>query len=437
MAKPLDCEPHSLECERAVLGALLLDAAAWHEVAGAVSRDDFYRVAHAEIYQAMARLVAAQQPIDLTTVARQLGDRLEAVGGRAYLAGLIDGVPRVKHAERYAALVRRDALRRLIRRHAAGVARAALAEDADPATIAAEAARQFWALSAEAGAAGTVTAREAEQQYVASLESDGAPVRTGFTDLDMLIGGLRPGDLTVVAARPGTGKSSWALGVADYLAQNGEATALLFTLEMSARRLAARRLAWRSGVRAAVLERGRATDEEIARVASALQADAGDRLLLCETARTLADVATWCERVQQRTALGVVVVDYLQLVQPGDKRKSREEEVAMVARGLKDTAKRLAVPLVAVAQLSRAPEGRRDKRPRLGDLRESGAIEQDADQVLFLFREELYQPTPERRGIAELIVAKNRDGPVGVVQLQFDADFARFRNLEHDHEDII
>jgi len=426
--------PHNLEAERAVLGAALLDPAALHEAMAVLRPTSFYRQAHQRIYEALLAVQARGVSPDFIVLREELTrlGQIDEVGGPAYVASLVDGLPVVSHVRQHAEIVREKA--RL--REAIVAANRLVADALDGGTSDEVLDRGLRDLSllAEPTSRGPVTELGAIRDYVAGLSAGthGVPVMSGFTDLDALLGGFRLGDLVVVAARPSTGKSSMALGVAQHAAAVGRPSAF-FSLEMGMRALAARLLAWRTRIPTDRLERGQATLDEYARVSDVVT-DGAESPLRIETAvRTVSEMTGWCRRLKQEHGLALVVVDYLQLLAPPERsRDSREVEVAGITAALKRLAVDEDVVVVALSQLSRAPEARRDKRPHLADLRESGAIEQVTDVALLLFREEMHRPKPENAGVAEVIVAKNRNGPVGVVRLAWRRELAMFADLERE-----
>ena len=425
--------PHSLEAEKAVLGCLLMSADAWHEAASLLRPDDFFRDAHARVFKAAARLADRGVPTDMLPLVEELraaGD-MDEVGGAAYLSSLTDGVPKGSNLSHYCGIVReKSRLRRIVE---AGMWLAAQGYEGTEtsAKVADVAARRLLGL-VETQDRGLTTAEAAIEAYVGSLGTPAAdPLPTGYADLDRVIAGLRPADLAIVAGRPSTGKTSFGVGIAEYMASVGKRS-LVFSMEMPASGIAARLLGWRSQVPSAKIERGTATDDEFA-IASATATrgvrDGATALLIEEHSRTVTEVSAWCRKVQQDGGLHCVVVDYLQLLVPETRYQSRQEEVAAISRSLKRLAKDLGIVMVALSQLSRASKDRKDKRPQLDDLRESGALEQDSDLVLLLFREEMYQRTEANAGVAECIIAKNRQGPTGVTRLQWEAELAQFRDL--------
>lgn len=428
--------PHSIDAERATLGSVLIAPARWYVAASAVSSDDFFRHAHGLIFDALLALAQEGVPPDLIPLTDRLrtSGKLEDVGGQAYLASLIDGVPTSTNVEHYAAIVREKArLRRMIEVAQTLESRAYAGDE--PAAVLTDGAIRELSLTVDVGGGGLVSATEAIDEYVRDLEAGtlGTPVPSGFLDLDAMTGGFRPANLVIVAGRPSTGKTAWALCAADHMSAKDH-RAVFFSLEMSQRELAARLLAIRSGVPTSRLERYETTDAEYRAVSEALGYQTS--LHIESSARTLTEIGAWCRRAQAAGGLSCAVVDYLQLMIPERHRDSEESEISAISRGLKRIAKDLGIVVVALSQLNRAPEARRDKRPQMSDLRGSGAMEQDCDVGVLLFRPEMHAPKPENAGIAEVIVAKQRNGPTGVVRLQFEKEVACFRNLESGVGDV-
>lgn len=429
--------PHSIEAEQAVLGAVLISPDSWSIAVSLLTVDDFYRDAHKRIFAALSQLHARSVPADLLTLSEELKrtGEFDEVGGTSYLSSLLDGVPRSANVGYYADIVRQHRARRRAIEVATSLLSEAYDAERNAAEIVEDATRSLVGC-VDVKSAGFVSSSVAVRQYAEALAggSLGGAVHTGYADFDELTGGLRPQDLVYIAARPSSGKTSFALGLARHIAKTTNKIVPFFTLEMSVLKLAARMLAWDCGVPAQRLERGLATDQEYQRAAEASMRDVAPTLQLKDTARTVTEIMAWCKRARTDGELACVVIDYFQLLVPERKNSRRDVEVAYISESLKHLGKDLNVSIVALSQLSRAPEARRDKRPQMSDLRESGALEQDADLVLLLFREEMHKKREETAGIAECIVAKNRNGPVGNLKMQFDADLAMFRNLSRQQE---
>lgn len=422
--------PHNLDAERAVLGAVMLQNDALTVAVGAVAAADFFRAGHRAVFEGMVALAGAGSAIDLVTLRDRLavtGD-LDSAGGPVYLAALVDGVPRSSNVLHYAGLVREKARLRDLIACAARTLAAAYEAEETPAAIVAQ---SLAALSAVAvtGVDAPVTAEDAVFGYMAGVGQAAARAyATGYADVDALIDGFRSAELTVVAARPSVGKSAFALGAAAHIARQGVGVAY-FSPDQSVHGLAARLLAAQARVPNTAFERGTASPAQYGAIGSAAGTFAGLPLWIDGASRTVGDFLAWCRRLKQEHDIQCVVVDFLQKLRPDRRGRSREEEVAGISADLKALGVALSVAVVALSQLGRSPDDRRDKRPHLSDLRESGAIEQDADCVILLHREEMHAPRPENAGIAEAIVAKQRNGPTGVVRLCFNAQLALFDNL--------
>jgi replicative DNA helicase len=429
--------PHNLEAEMSVLGALLISHEVWATAAAVVAPDDFYRTAHRTIYRRMLGLLERGVPIDFTILIDELRryKELEAVGGPVYISALVDGLPHATHVEYYAGIVRETARLRSTIRIAEGMVASAYERNATAVDIVERGVTGLLGV-ADSGEATVTSLGAAMKEYVEALDAPtGAhrPVPCGFADIDRLIGGWGRGQLVIVAARTSVGKSSFALGSSYAMARTGTPTAFV-SLEMSRQALTAQVLSWRSKVPADRVRRGEAVDAEFQRIGQAWTELADVPLHIVESARTLTQVAAWARRLRDQKQVGCIVVDYLQRLSHDTGRghggsDKRRLEVAAISAGLKRIALDLDVVMLALSQLSRAPEGRTDKRPLLSDLRESGDIEQDADVAVLLFREEMHKKKDDNEGIAEAIVAKNRSGPVGTVKLYFDRHLAQFRDL--------
>lgn len=427
--------PHDLDAEKAVLGALLISARAWPTVASSLQPEDFFRDAHQRIYRACRALAAEGTALDLLTVrsALQKSGELDTCGGAAYIASLTDGTLS-GNAEHYAGIVAEHKRLRELIREASWVVSSAYDGELRAADVANEAVRRLSGAIGAAGRGGLTLAAAAVREYVDAMVAGtaGTLVSSFYTDLDNLVGGFRQQDLVIVAARPSTGKTSLCLGAADRMAASGLVVPF-FSLEMGQALVASRLLSWWSDVPSAAFERGTANDAQYVSISEATaRADQQGRPLYLNTsARTVTEIWGWCRRLRAERGLGCVFIDYLQLLIPEGRAGSSQDDTAGVSRNLKAMAKDLGVPVVALSQLNRAPEARSDKRPHMSELRGSGALEQDADLGILLFRPEMYGRTDENAGITEVIVAKNRMGPVGPVKVFFEREFARFSDLAH------
>ena len=422
-----------------MLGAVLVDNQAFNSAAEVLTRNDFYREAHRRIFEAMSALAERSQPIDLVTLKDELikGSALEGVGGAAYLAALLDGVPRITNVEHWSRIIKEKAvLRNLIHASTRIVQECYEAED-DPALLLDRAEKAIFDIAEHRIRQGFVGIREIVKESFRTIDQlsqskelvTGIP--TGFVDLDEKTSGLQKGDLVIVAARPAMGKTSLCLNIAQYASIRTGETVGIFSLEMAKEQLVLRMLCSDARVDSHRLRTGNLQEKDWARLAKAY-ADLSASHIFIDDSSTLTplEMRAKCRRLKAEHGLGMVVVDYLQLMSGSGRVENRQQEIAAISRSMKGLAKELSVPVVALSQLSRAPETRTEKRPQLSDLRESGGIEQDADIVMFIFREEEYKPSDENRGIAEIIIGKQRNGPTGTVRLAFIKEFTRFENLE-------
>jgi replicative DNA helicase len=425
--------PHSAEAEQAVIGGLLIDALAWDQVGDLIVADDFYRPDHRLIYAALAELIAAGKPADVVTASEQLErhGQLEAAGGLGYLGTLARDTPTAANVRAYAQIVReRSLLRRLIS--------AAAARD-----LVDEAEQQVFAIAEQStgrrDGAIKVSALlpplidKIDEWHTNPNSMRGLP--TGFTDFDRKTGGLRPGDLVIIAGRPSMGKTTLAMNIAEYVAVNPgtRSSVAIFTMEMPSEQLLTRMLASIGGVPLNGIRSGQISDEDWVRVTAATSQLSEARIFLDESAGlTPTELRARARRVAREHGLDLIVVDYLQLMQVPGTKENRATEIAEISRGLKALAKELQVPVIALSQLNRGVEQRNEKKPVMSDLRESGAIEQDADLILLIYREEVYDKNTPKRGIAEIDLAKHRNGEIGTFLLTFQGQFSRFANYAAD-----
>jgi replicative DNA helicase len=422
--------PHSIESEQSVLGGLLLDQRAWDIVSDVLTDADFYTDSHRRIWRHIAQSCMRGQPVDVVTIAESIeaAGESSATGGLAYLGELANSTPSTANIKRYAEIVReRSTLRRLQSVGVALQAECANASGRSAADIAA---------AAEAAIVGALDCSSGDPESLSDVlgdvlryvddRGDAGGQTLGFRDVDAMIGGLEPGNLMIVAARPSVGKTMWGCNVADHVATAGGAV-LFHTLEMSRREVGMRIMSARSGVSVKAMRSGTKDGEHWGRMSGQMPAAAQQRMLIDDAAAvTVGQVRAKARRMQRKTGLSLVVIDYLQLMRgDGD---NRTQEMGSISRGLKALAKELQVPIIALAQLNRGVEGRADKRPLLSDLRDSGEIEQDADIVAMLHREELYSDGPQWVGVAEMIIRKNRNGPTGEVLLTYQPECMRFAN---------
>jgi replicative DNA helicase len=430
--------PHSLEAEVSVLGAALLSRNAASEAVEVLAADHFYRNAHRTVFEGVQDLLSLGEPIDTVTLTEWLArrDRLDEVGGPAALHDLTVAVPTAANAAYYARIVRERALlRRLID---AGTEVAKLGyestEDADTVVDKAESLIYEVAqtgVTSDYAKLGDLLNESFEQiEKLAEQGSEVTGLSTGFDDLDRLTAGLQPQNLIIVAARPAMGKSSLSLGIAQFVTVKLRRPAIIFSLEMSKLEIVNRMLSAEARIDSSKLRTGRLEDTDWRKLGDALGSLSEAPLFIDDTPSiSLMEIRAKCRRLKQKHGLELVIVDYLQLMSSHKRVDNRQQEVAEISRGMKMLAKELNVPVIALSQLSRQPESRTDKRPQLADLRESGSIEQDADIVGFIYRDEVYDEESPDKGIAELIISKHRNGATGVVKLAFLNHLTKFANL--------
>jgi replicative DNA helicase len=430
--------PHNMEAEQSVLGSLLIDRDAIIRVASFLRPEDFYSHANELIYRAILDLYNRREPTDFVTLSDELQRRnqYDEAGGLSYLSSLLTAVPTAVHVEFYARIVERaSTLRRLID---AGteIVGIGFRDGVETEVALDEAERAIYAVSQRRTtkdfvSMGEVLDRFFDQiDYLQQHRGEVVGVATGFSDLDQLTGGLQRSDLIIVAARPSMGKTSLALGMAYGAAVGHQKTVGIFSLEMSAEQLVQRILSMETGVDTHHLRLGLIGDNEWDRISRAFGRLSEAPIFIDDSsAASIMDIRSKSRRLQAERGLDIIIVDYLQLM-TGRRSENRVQEISEISRGLKGLARELNVPVVAISQLSRAVESRADHKPMLSDLRESGSIEQDADIVVFIYREDKYEEDSERKGIAEIIVAKHRNGPVGTVNLRFFDRTARFADLE-------
>jgi replicative DNA helicase len=449
--KPVDDEvarlrvpPHSIEAEQSVLGGLLLDNGAWDRAGDLLSDSDFYRYEHRHIYGAIGALVSATKPADVITVFEQLQSlgKAEECGGLAYLNALAQSVPSAANLRRYAEIVRERAiLRKLIAASDEIATRAFNPQGQAVSQILDEAEGKIFKIGEEGSRTrqGFQSMDQLVMQLidrVTELAENGAEevtgVRTGFYDLDRMTAGLQPGDLIVLAARPSMGKTAFALNIAEHVAVAEGLPAVVFSMEMGASQLALRMVGSLGRIDQQHLRTGALKDDEWGRLTEAVDKLSKASVFIDETpALNSAELRARARRqARQCGKLGLIVVDYLQLMSGSSSSdENRATEIGEISRGLKALAKELQCPVIALSQLNRSVESRNDKRPMMSDLRESGAIEQDADVIMFIYRDEYYNKETKEPGVAEIIIGKQRNGPVGTVKLTFLKPLTKFDNL--------
>lgn len=437
--------PANVEAEEAVLGSLLIDPDAVLRVAAHLRPEDFYVDRHAWIYQAILELQERGEAVDVLTLADQLrrDGRLDEVGGIGQLTALASRVPTSIHAEYYAGLVERTALLRRLIAAATEIARLAHRGEEEVETILDRAEQLIFAINQAREHRDLRHLRPVMEEVVDHLEHLQASrgellgVPSGLRDLDAILGGLQKSDLIIVAARPGMGKTSLALTIALNAALQFRKHVAFFSLEMSAEQLAQRLLSMLAHIDSQKLRLGQISERDWQRLVDAAATLAETDFYVDDTpAATVMEIRSKARRLHAEMRVDLVVVDYLQLMQGGTRVENRVQEISFISRSLKALAREMNVPLIALSQLSRSVEQRHDKHPLLSDLRESGSIEQDADVVLFLYREDYYKEDSPRENIAEVVVAKHRHGPTGKIEVYFDKQHTRFSDLEKHHQNL-
>lgn len=434
--------PHNKEAEQSILGAMLIDSECVTLVFENLSDNDFYIEANRLIYEAMKSLFNRDSAIDLVTVSEELTlrEELDAVGGVEYLAYLASTLPTTANLKQYLDIVQDKALlRRLI--HASGeIMNMGYSPGAGSRNVADEAGRLIFDVLENQQQRGIVHIKDVVLQtndalaeiYQNKGKMTGAP--TGITDLDKALFGLQKSDFILIAARPSMGKTSFALNIATHAAVHGNVPVVIFSLEMSSVQLVSRIISSEMLIDSYHLRTGELTDEDWEKIAASMSTLGQAPIYINDSTNvTISDIRAKCRRLKVEKGLGLVVIDYLQLMQ-GTRSESRQQEIADISRSLKILAKELDVPIVALSQLSRAPDQRSDHRPMLSDLRESGAIEQDADIVMFLYRDDVYNPDTEKKNVAECIIAKNRSGSTGTIEMFWAGQYTRFMNLDKHYE---
>ncbi len=442
----LTLPPNSLQAERALLGGLMLDNSAWERVADRVVADDFYRPDHRLIFWAIEDLAEKREPCDPVTLSERLDARgeLDDAGGLAYLASLAKDTPSAANVVDYAAIIRERALLRELIQAGNDIAGSAYRpEGRGVAELVDAAERQVFGI-AERGrrrGSGFVRVREILNDTVNRLDelhqSDGSitGLETGFSKLDEYTSGLQPGDLIIVAGRPSMGKTTLAVNVAEYAAIQNKLPVAIFSMEMSIDQLAFRMISSLGRVSQAHLRNGRFGDEDWPKINSAIQLMSDAPVFIDDTpALTPTEVRARARRLQREHGLSLIVLDYLQLMQVSGTTENRATEISEISRSLKALARELKVPIIALSQLNRSVEQRQEKKPVMSDLRESGAIEQDADLIAFIYRDEVYNPDSPKRGMADISIAKQRNGPTGEFVLTFRGEFTRFENYAPEME---
>ena len=439
-----DTPPHSIEAEQAVLGGLMVSGEAWDEVADRVSPEDFYLQAHQHIFEAIFTLNDRGQPCDTLTVNEWLekSERAEAAGGLDYLMGLVAGTPSAANILAYAEIVREHSVFRQLIDTSSNIAGMAFRPEGRAAQEVLERAEQNIFAIAERGArnkGGFIPIEDSLKQAFQRIdelyqsEEEVTGISTGWKDLDEITSGLQKSDLIIVAARPAMGKTSFALNIAQHAALQGGQSVAMFSMEMPAVQLVTRMLSSLGMINQGRLRNGKLNDEDWPRLSSAMSMLRQAKVFIDETpGLSPTDLRARARRLKRKEGVGLIVVDYLQLMKIDGFKENRTNEISEISRSLKGLAKELDVPVIALSQLNRSLEQRPNKRPVMADLRESGAIEQDADIIIFIYRDSVYNKDDPDNNTAEIIIGKQRNGETGTVKLAFRGEFTRFDNFAPD-----
>jgi len=437
--------PQNIDAEKSLLGAVLIDEEKLADISEHVSSVDFYDKRHAIVYAAMMRLYEKHKPVDLLTLTDELKRKkeLETVGGSAYLTELTNYVPTAAHAEAYAEMVAQKAVRRRLIKASGEISELGYNEETTTEELLEKAEAELFSVSDQSLKQDLVSIESILTESFDRMEelhrNRGSlrGIRTGYRDLDNMTAGLQRSDLVVLAARPAMGKTTLVTNLAYNVATIAKQPVLFFSLEMSKEQLVDRMLADASGVDAWNIRTGNLSDDDFSKLSEAMGELAEAPIYIDDTpGLSVLEMRTKARRAMHEHPLGLVIVDYLQLMQSTNANFSnRVQEVSEISRGLKLIARELNVPVIALSQLSRSVESRSPQIPQLADLRESGSIEQDADIVMFIYREAYYNPETERENITDLIIAKHRNGPTGKIELYFHPERLRFMSLDRKHDD--
>ncbi len=436
----LKIQPNSLECELYILGGLMLDNTAWDKIADIIVKSDFYRKDHRIIFDGISNLIEASEACDVVTLSEYLEnkDELEAAGGLEYIATLANETPGAANAISYAKILReRSVLRSLISAGNQISGNAYLNDGREASELVDEAERLVFEI-AEKGARGRAGFEHLKDvlpdtidriELLSKSEGDITGVATGYKEFDKLTAGLQPGDLVIIAGRPSMGKTALAVNIAENAAIGSKVPTAIFSMEMPKEQLAFRMISSLGRVDQSHLRTGRFPDEDWSRINTAVQLMSDAPIYIDDTpALSPTEIRARARRLKRESGLGLIVLDYIQLMQVHGTTENRATEISEISRSLKALAKELRVPIIALSQLNRSVESRTDKKPIMSDLRESGAIEQDADLILFIYRDEVYNPDTPRRGVADISIAKQRNGPIGDFPLTFVGRYTKFEN---------
>ncbi|WP_197035498.1 replicative DNA helicase [Paenibacillus sp. UNC451MF] len=436
--------PQNLEAEQAVLGAILLDSDSLVTAMERITNDDFYRTSHQRIFESMIELAEGNEPIDLITLTALLQNKqqLEEIGGIKYLSELANAVPTAANIDYYAQIVEEKSMLRRLIRAATNIVTEGYAATDDVGDLLSDAEKRILEISQRRSSTGFIAIRDVlmevfdKVEFLYNNKGGTTGVKSGFQDLDKMTSGFQRSDLIIVAARPSVGKTAFALNIAQNVGVREKETVAIFSLEMGAAQLVQRMICAEANVDAGRMRTGFLESDDWEKLTMAIGALSEANIYIDDSPSvTVADIRAKCRRLKQEKGLGMILIDYLQLIHGRGKGDNRQQEVSEISRTLKQIARELDVPVIALSQLSRGVEQRQDKRPMMSDLRESGSIEQDADIVAFLYRDDYYDKESEKKNIIEIIIAKQRNGPVGTVELAFLKNFNKFVGLDRTHQE--
>ncbi|RFU62490.1 replicative DNA helicase [Peribacillus glennii] len=437
--------PQNIEAEQAVIGAIFLEPSALTLASEILIPEDFYRSSHQKIFNVMIKLNDLGKAVDLITVTEELAasKNLEEVGGVSYLSEVAASVPTAANIEYYARIVEEKSLLRRLIRTATNIAQEGYSREDEVESLLGEAEKNIMEVAQRKNTGAFQNIKDVLVKTYDNIEvltnrkGDITGIPTGFAELDRMTAGFQRNDLIIVAARPSVGKTAFALNIAQNVATKTEENVAIFSLEMGAEQLVMRMLCAEGNINAQNLRTGSLTDEDWRKLTMAMGSLSNAGIYIDDTPGVrIGDIRSKCRRLKQEQGLGMILIDYLQLIQGnGRSGENRQQEVSEISRSLKALARELQVPVIALSQLSRGVEQRQDKRPMMSDIRESGSIEQDADIVAFLYRDDYYDKESENKNIIEIIIAKQRNGPVGTVSLAFVKEYNKFVNLERRFDD--
>lgn len=435
--------PHNIEAEQAVIGAILIEPNAFSTASERITAIDFYRTSHQVVFEAMFALFEKGEPIDMVTVTRWLqdADKLDISGGVPYLTNLAQSVPTAANIDYYSRIVEEKALLRRLIETATNIVTTTFSQEDAVAEVLDEAERSILEVSNKQNASAFKPIKDVLIDVYDNIEqlhhakSDVTGISTGYRDLDRMTSGFQRNDLIIIAARPSMGKTAFALNIAQNVAINSDENVAIFSLEMGADQLVQRMLCAEGNINSQRLRTGKLEQEDWEKLTLAMGSLSHAGVFIDDSPGIrVSDIRSKCRRLKQEFGLGMIIIDYLQLIQGNaNSQENRQQEVSEISRSLKGLARELEVPLIALSQLSRGVESRQDKRPMMSDLRESGSIEQDADIVGFLYRDDYYEDDAENSNI-EIILAKQRNGPTGTVELHFAKEYNKFVDLEFHRE---